>query len=226
MRVGGYMDKKNRCSIIFLVIFCCIVMAITEVIIEPTYLIKSIVKIIMFFIIPLSVFNILKIKVFDNFKLNKKEIIRLFGLGIFIYLIIMIAYFITKDIFDYTKLTNSLTVDQKVNSNYYLLVALYISFGNSLLEEFLFRLISFIKLSEFSSKKFSYVFSSCMFSIYHIAMIGKSFPIPLTIICLIGLIVGGVIFNYLDDKNKNIYNSWFIHMFCDFAIMTIWFINM
>ena len=34
----------------------------------------------------------------------------------------------------------------------------------------------------------------------------------------------GFIPNYIDEKNSNIYNSWIVHMFADFAIMTIWYI--
>ena len=39
-----------------------------------------------------------------------------------------------------------------------------------------------------------------------------------------GLIVGGCIFNYLNEKNDNIYPSWFVHMFANFAINTVGFI--
>ncbi len=216
----------KKISIIMLILLCCIIMAIIETIIEPTYFIKSFIKIIVFLLIPLLFMNIIKEKTFDkNYILNKKEIIRLLSLGIGIYLIIMIGYTITNNIFDYTSLVNSLSEDQKVNSNNFIWIALYISFGNSFLEEFLFRMLAFIKLSKFTTKKFSYIFSSFMFAIYHIAMIAKSFPFPLLLLSLIGLIAGGYIFNYLDDKNKNIYNSWIVHMFADFAIMTIWFIN-
>ena len=90
----------------------------------------------------------------------------------------------------------------------------------------MFRFVSFIKLSEYLSKKTAYIFSSVAFAVYHIAMIGPSFPLPLLILALFGLAVGGFIFDLVDDKNKNIYNSWIIHMFADFAIMTVWFINM
>jgi len=64
-----------------------------------------------------------------------------------------------------------------------------------------------------------------MFALYHVAMIGGSFPLPLLLLALVGLAIGGGIFDYVDDKSRNIYNSWIIHMFADFAIMTIWYIH-
>ncbi len=201
-------------------------MALFETVIEPAYLVKSAAKVMVFLLLPLITMKLLKIKVFDNnFALNKKDIIKLLLLGSLIYAAIIGTYFLTRNIFDYSSLVNSQMADQKVNKNNFIWVALYISFGNSFLEEFLFRFTAFLKLSEFISKKFAYIFSSVMFAVYHIAMIGKSFPLPLLILALIGLTAGGLIFDYVDDKNKNIYNSWVIHMFADLAIVTIWYIH-
>ena len=60
-----------------------------------------------------------------------------------------------------------------------------------------------------------------MFSIYHIGMLIGSFDWYVIILLLLGLIVGGCIFNYLNEKNDNIYVSWIVHMFINFAINTI-----
>ena len=38
---------------------------------------------------------------------------------------------------------------------------------------------------------------------------------------MFGLIAGGCIFDYLNEKNGNIYSSWFVHMFANFAINTV-----
>lgn len=219
-------SKKLSFEIIIFVIVSCIIMAIIETIIEPTYLIKSIMKIIFFFIIPIIFMKVKKISISNNkYILNKKNIIKLLLLGIGIYSIIMIGFALTKGIFDYTSLVNSLSTDQNVSSNNFLLVASYISFGNSLLEEFMFRNVSFLVLSKYTLKKYAYLFSSIMFSIYHVFMFTTSFPVPLIILSLIGLAIGGLIFNYVDDRDETMYNSWIIHMFADFAIMTIWYMH-
>lgn len=218
-------DKNEKIFIIVIVLLCSLLMGFIETVIEPTYFIKSLMKIILFLIFPLFVMKLLKIKVSSNNRLKKNEIIKLFVLGIFIYFVIMASYFITKNIFDYKELVLSLSSDQKVSSSNFIYIALYISFCNSFLEEFLFRFLAFIKLSKYIKKRYAYLFSSFMFAIYHIAMVGSSFPFPLLIISILGLAAGGYVFDYIDEKNDNIYNSWFVHMFADFAIMTIWFIN-
>lgn len=219
-------NKKEKLGIIIIVVVCCIIMALIETITEPAYWVKSAAKIAVFSVLPLIVMKLLQIKIFDgNLALNKKDVLRLLILGFAIYGVIIAAYFLTRSIFDYSKLVESLSADQNVDSKNFIWIALYISFGNSFLEEFLFRFIAFIKLSEFISKKFAYIFSSVLFAVYHIAMIGPSFPLPLLLLALFGLAVGGFIFDLVDSKSKNIYNSWIIHTFADFSIMTIWFMN-
>lgn len=218
--------SKKAIWLIIAVIISCIAMAVIETIIEPAYLVKSILKIIFFLFVPIGFIKLQKEKVFaDSFSLNKKSIIKLLGLGLVIYAVIMVVYLLTSGIFNYIDLVNSLSADQNVSQKSFIWVALYISFCNSLLEEFLFRYVAFIKLSEYTRKNIAYIFSSGMFALYHVAMIGGSFPFPLLLLALAGLAVGGAIFNYVDDKSRNIYNSWIIHMFADFAIMTIWYIH-
>ncbi len=222
------MNKNFKKSVwlIVSVIMICFVMAIIETIIEPPYFVKSALKIIFFLLIPIAFLKRKKEKLLaDAFALNKKKILNLLGLGALIYAVIMVAFFLTKGVFDYSSLVNSLSADQNVSQSSFIWVALYISFCNSLLEEFLFRFVAFIKLSEYATKKVSYIFSSIMFALYHIGMIGGSFPLPLLLLALVGLAAGGLIFDFVDDKNRNIYNSWIIHMFADFAIMTIWYIH-
>lgn len=218
--------KKEKYGIIIVTVICCVTMAFIETVIEPPYFVKSAAKIIVFLGLPLISMQLLHIKATDHaFALNKKAFIRLFWLGALIYFVIIGAYFLTGNLFDYAALVDSLSADQKVQSGQFLWVALYISFCNSFLEEFLFRFFSFLKLSQYMTKNAAYIFSSVLFAVYHIGMIGASFPLPLLILSLIGLTAGGWIFDYVDEKDGNIYHSWFIHMFADFAIMTIWYLQ-
>lgn len=209
-----------------LILVCCIVMAFVETVVEPVYAVKSAIKVVVFLGFPLIFGKITRIKLFDrSFALDRKSILKLLALGAFIYAIIFGGYALTKSIFDYSTLVASLSADQKVDSRSFIWVASYISFCNSFLEEFLFRFVSFLKLSQYTARKTAYAFSSVIFALYHVAMIGTSFPPLLLLLVLIGLTVGGYIFDYVDEKSKNIYNSWMIHMFADFAIMTIWYIH-
>ena len=74
---------------------------------------------------------------------------------------------------------SSLSENIGVKSSNFIFVAIYISFANSLLEEFFFRGFAFLKLKEVSSRKFAYIFSALAFSIYHLAMMIGWFDIVL-----------------------------------------------
>ena len=56
-------------------------------------------------------------------------------------------------------------------------------------------------------------------------MLKTSFPPLLLVLAVAGLAIGGLIFDYVDDKSGSLYNSWVVHMFADFAIMTIWYLH-
>ena len=215
----------KKMNIPMLVIIACIVMGIVDAIIQPGYIIKSLVKIIMFLLIPLLYSICTKDKSIKNlFRADKKGFLFAFVLGIIIYVIILGAYFAFRNIFDFSALTTSLNETTGVNKSNFLWVSIYISFINSFLEEFFFRGFAFITLKNTVSKKFAYIFSSTLFALYHIAMMIGWFGVPVVLISLLGLFAGGLIFNKFDDKNNNIILSWLVHMFANFSINTIGFI--
>lgn len=219
--------KSRAAGLIIVTVACCVVSAIAELLIEPPYLIKSAMKIAVFLGVPLIYSKIAGIRLFENFRnVEKKDIAKLLALGAAVYAVIFGVYLATRNVFDYAALVRSQAEDQKVGGGSFIPVALYISFGNSFLEEFLFRLAAFLKLSEHLNRKAAYIFSSVMFAAYHVAIIGATFPPALLAATLAALAVGGFIFDLVDAKRGNIYNSWIVHMFADFAIMTVWYINM
>ena len=215
--------KKKQISI--LVIIACIIMSVTDAVIQPGYVIKSVIKIVVFLLIPVC-FGLFY-KEIDIKKLitpDKKGIAMAFGVGVALYMAVLGAYFIFRNVFDFSGLTKSLGETTGVNKSNFLWVALYISFINSFLEEFFFRGFSFITLKKFSSGRFAYIFSSLTFAIYHVAMMIGWFDVPVILISLLGLFAGGIIFNKFDERNENIYLSWLVHMFANFATNTIGFI--
>ena len=215
----------KKLHIPILVIIACIVMGIVDAVIQPGYAIKSAIKIIMFLLIPIVYGLFLKeFNIKNLMKPDKKGLCIAICLGFVIYGVVLGAYWIFKDVFDFSALTGSLNETTGVNKSNFIWVAIYISFVNSLLEEFFFRGFSFITLKKLTSRRFAYVFSSMAFALYHIAMMIGWFGLPVILISLVGLFIGGMIFNRFDEKSENIYLSWLIHMFANFATNTIGFI--
>ncbi len=214
--------KKKRIYIIVSVILCTLIMSIVDGIIKPNYLIKSIIKITLFLIIPLAL-PIYRMEIKKLFKPTKQILLALI-FGVFVYGGIIGGYFLLREFIDFSTIANNLTTGAGVTAQNFVYVAIYISFVNSLLEEFFFRGFSFIMFSSMNSKKTAYIFSSLTFSLYHLGMTAGWFNIGLWILAIIGLFVGGCLFNLIDDKSKSIYPSWFVHMFANFAINTVGFI--
>lgn len=215
---------KKKCIIIAIVVVSCLIMGLIDAIVRPGYLVKSMVKLPLFLLIPIiySLFN----KSVNLKKLvtpSKKGIINALLVGVSVFVIILGGYFLLKDVFDFSKVTTALTGDVGVTANNFVWVAIYISFVNSFLEEFFFRGFSFITLKQETNRKFAYIFSSLAFALYHIAMMIGWFDWYMIALAIVGLIIGGMIFNYFNEKNENIYMSWLIHMFANFAINTIGF---
>lgn len=217
--------KNKSFQIILLVLIGTIIMTFVEGILQPIYLYKSLIKIIVFLSLILiycfinkdfSYFNIFKIK-------SKREFLNSIFLGIFIYIFIIASYFLTKDHIDFSEISSSLISKENISAKNFIFVAIYISFFNSLLEEMFFRGFAFIQLKKFSSLKFSYIFSSITFALYHVFIMGSWFSLPILLLLILALVIAGLIFNYF-DKNSIIYNSYIIHMAANFSINTIGFI--
>lgn len=218
-------DGKKIFEICGAVILFCIVMAIVDGVIRADYFVKSLIKLVLFLGFPAVYFLFnKKLKITNLFVTEKRGMKLAFVLGISVYAVILGGYLLLKDVFDFSAITGALTENIGVHSKNFVFVSIYISFVNSLLEEFFFRGFAFLTLKKVASRRFAYLFSAGIFSLYHIAMMTGWFSAEVFIIILAGLFVGGLIFNYLNEKSGTIYPSWLVHMFANFAINTVGFI--
>ena len=219
------MNKKI--SIMSSVFLFSIAITLIDAFVRPNYFLKIPIKILFFLALPILFF--LKNKdVLRDFKkifvFKKAGILKALLLGLGVYAVILGGYFLTRNIIDFSNVTSSLTEGMGITAENFIFVSLYISLMNSFLEEFFFRGFGFITLKKYTSRSVAYLFSSTLFAIYHIGMLVGMFNLGALALLLMGLIIGGCIFNYLNELNDNIYPSWFVHMFANFAINTVGFI--
>lgn len=218
------MKKKTAVFVILITLSVCGIMTVVDGIIQPGYAAKSAVKIGLFLLIPLGYALLDKgIDIKSIFKFNKRFFLYAFLLGVGLYAVILGAYFAVRPFYDFSVIAQSLSSTAGVTKENFIFVSLYISFINSLLEEFFFRGFVFVNLKKHSTRVLAYTVSSAAFSLYHVAMMVGWFNIGLFVLVLAALAAGGVIFNYLNEKHGNVYTSWFVHMFANFAINTIGF---
>ncbi len=217
------MNKKSVYIMASMLAFS-IMVNLLDAVFHPNYFVKVPIKIVFFLALPILFFAVNKTE-FSEFKklfvFKKRGILKSLLLGAAVYAVIMGAYFLLRNIIDFSRAAQSLTDGMGITAGNFIYVSLYISLMNSFLEEFFFRGYGFIALKKYTSRKFAYIFSSGVFALYHIGMLIGMFNLGALLLLLFGLIAGGCIFNYLNEKNGNIYSSWFVHMFANFAINTI-----
>ncbi len=216
-------DKK-KILILLLIVASILVIAYVDMIVRPSYFVKTMVKAPIFFLVPIIyMMTISKESPFKVLRANPKGLKVGLILGISIYFIVVGTYFVANNLIDLTSIRTSLENNLGINKSNFFVIALYVSIVNSFLEEWFFRGFAFNQLRK-KSRLQAYLISSLAFSIYHIAIMDGMFNIWMILLILVGLFVGGTIFNFLNEKNNNIYVSWFCHSFANFGMNTVGFL--
>ncbi len=219
------MKKRTAWLICLSAVLCCGIMLLVDGVWRPGYLLKSLVKLALFLLVPLAASGFApQLRLKELFRPQKKGLGLALLLGLGVYTLIVGGFFLLRGFVDFSGIAGNLQENAGVNRDNFLVVSLYISFVNSLLEEFFFRGFVFWGLKDSAGRSFAYLFSAAAFALYHTAMMAGWFAWWLFALALLGLVVGGMIFNRLNEKNGNIYTSWLMHMFCNFAINTVGFI--
>ena len=217
--------RESFIPVILLITAVCVIMALIDALLSPDYFVKSAIKLLLFLIVPIIVVRRNKeISLKGLLKIKRKKLILPILLGVGVYLFIMGAYFIIGPYFNFSNVTVALADNYGVKKEHFVPVALYISFANSLLEEFFFRGFEFLTLKKLVSRRFAYLFSAAAFSLYHIAIMSSWFNPFLFLLLIASLFVAGLFFDWLNEKSNTIYTSWLVHMCANFATNTVGFI--
>ena len=204
--------KRNAFRIIFAMVLVCAVMAIMESVVRPGYAAKSCVKVLLF---SAAVFGC-----------GVRGVLRRQGLGLglllggAIFAVILGAFFLCRPFIDLEAIAGGLLEKEGISRENFLWAALYISVVNSLLEELLFRGLGYLELRKFASEPFAMVFSAAAFAAYHVAILDGWLNWWVYGLCMLGLFLGGLIFNCL-DRRGGILPGWLAHAGANLAINTI-----
>ncbi|EYE88618.1 CAAX amino terminal protease [Fervidicella metallireducens AeB] len=203
----------------------CALLYFVEQIMMVDYLTKTLTKVLLFTLVPILYIKFIKKKSLREALNLKKMDINNFKLGLLFgvvsFLIVFGAFLILRNYIDLNSIASELQSKSKITPGNFIFVGLYITIGNSFLEEFFFRGYIFLNLYEQGYKKTAYVFSAVLFGLYHIAIFKTWFNIELILLALSGLIGVAIIFNWLNTKSNNFINSWIVHILADSAIILI-----
>ena len=106
----------------------------------------------------------------------------------------------------------------------FVLVAVFISLGNSTLEEYFWRWFAFGRLRRYWRPALAAVVTCTLFGLHHFVVLSKYFPdnwilaaLPLSF----GTVLGGLIWCYLYQRRGTLYAAWLSHFLIDVAVMAI-----
>ena len=218
------MNQKKK-YIILSSLIACMLLYFVEQVLVVSYVVKTIIKILFFIFIPYIYTKVIKkqhpSKAMNYKNIDKRHLKLGFLFGILSFLIILIAYYVLRNTINLQAILEELQSKSKITASSFTFVGLYITLGNSFLEEYFFRGFIFLNLYELNSKKCAYIYSSLLFGLYHIGIFKTWFNVGLVGLALIALISIGFVFNWLDTKSKNFINSWIVHILADSAIILI-----
>ncbi len=216
---------RRQWALMAFVLMACLLMALVDGLWKLDYWPKAGLKLLLFLLLPLCYSRFFgKLELKGLFTVKREELLPALGLGAGVYVLIVGGYFLLRGVFDFSRVTGALTADIGVDGGNFLWVALYISFVNSLLEEFFFRGFAFLGLRKLGAGKLAWGFSALCFALYHVAMMGGWFSPLLLGLLILGLFIGGLLFNALNVRSGSIYGSWLFHMFANFGINTVGFV--
>ena len=221
--------KINKNKIVFIIIsslLVCSAIASLDLIFHLSYVPKSAIKILLFtlpvFLYKLIFKNSYITRQVKNPEKKNLKISALIAVGVS--LVIIGAYFIFKDFISAENIRDNLAKRENIDTSNFLYVALHIAFINSLLEEIFFRAFIFYYLNKLNLRAFAYIYSSLLFSLYHVTTIAAWFDWWLNLIIIVALFVVGLIFDYFCEKANSFLAPWFLHIVANLSINGIaWF---
>ena len=204
---------KQKQQILCTIVLICLSMAFVEAVLQPGYAVKSAIKLLLFAAAVCALGDVRR-----WFRREGLGLGLLLGGGIFA--VILLAFLLFRPFLDLDAIAAGLLGKEGISRENFLCVALYISIFNSLLEELLFRGLGYLELRRHAPEGFAMVFSAAAFAAYHVAILDGWFTWWVYGLCMLGLFVGGLIFNYL-DRRGSLLPSWLAHAGANLAINTV-----
>ena len=200
----------------------CLMMAWVEGALRPVYPVKSALKIAVF----------LGGAALYAWAAGDREVLRPFRrpvgraarfaapLAAAVFLLLLGGYLLLAPWLDLSAIPENLAVKEGITKRTFPLAALYITFCNSLLEEYFFRGFAFLALYRTGRKKLAYSFSALAFALYHVSITSNWGSPVLILLMVAGLTAAGLLFNWL-DREGSILPSWLVHMGANLGTNTV-----
>ena len=189
----------------------CLMMAWVEAGLSPVYPVKSALKIVVFLGCA-GLYTLLSGDRMPFRVLRKAGAVRLAApLALGVLVLLLVGYALLSPWLDLSAIPENLALKEGITQKTFPLAALYITFCNSLLEEYFFRGFAFLTLYRLGYVRLAYVFSALAFALYHVSITSNWGSPVLILLMVAGLTAAGLLFNWR-DREGSLFPSWLVHM--------------
>lgn len=216
------MKNKNVLRITIFSLIACALHAAMLYTPFNAYVYTSAFKIVVFLLCPLVYCKVSKEGSFkellSRFSLKNAQNIKFaFLLGFAVFVFIVIAFVIAEPFMDRAMVVAALAENGITPRNAFF-VFVYIVVINAALEQFFFRGFVFLSLYRMGVKRYAHIYSALLFSFYHIPILYRAVSPGILLLCTVGLVAAGLIFNALALKFKSISGSLIVHISANLAL--------
>lgn len=216
--------KNNALAleIILISITACLLMIYIETGLQPSYGVKSAVKIGLFTgaILLSSKYFSLKL---PGWRPDKNHLKICAAIAALVFTVILTAYFLCGWLIDSEQIRMALLEKEHIQKDNFIFAALYISVCNSFIEEIFFRGFIFLGLYNLGYGKTAYLYSAAVFAVYHIGIISAWFSWYMYLAALAALFLSGILLDFFAQKGNSFLYSWIIHICANLGINAIGF---
>lgn len=139
--------------------------------------------------------------------------------GLVIFAAILGAYFLLGErLIDPARLQELAEKNDFASKQRYLLLALYLSFVNSITEEYVWRWFVFTKCEKIMNRMTAVFASGLFFTAHHVLALASFFDWGVTALASTGVFIGGVTWSWLYLKYRSIWPAWVSHMLADLGV--------
>ncbi|MCF8018022.1 MAG: CPBP family intramembrane metalloprotease [Vallitaleaceae bacterium] len=193
---------------------------IIEQILHAPYLIKTLIKLPLFLLLPMALYKY-DFKIKWSMRLHKSDIPLITFWSVLVFIVIMVTFYLIRPLIGIDDIISDISGRMAVSRNEIIFVGIYTIVVNAFIEELFFRGFIFQGLIKAGWHRLAYLFSSLVFALYHISNFRTWFDMWVMALALLGLFIGGLIFAYFVNRTKSFLASWLIHMSADIAIVWI-----
>ena len=213
---------KNILTILAYSLFSAAALFFVEQSVGVSYALKTALKICLFLVVPLA-YSRLRSGGFANplRGISLKSVLSGVFVGVASFLAVIVAYRLLSASIDLAGISTELEMKLGITALNFIFIGLYIMFVNSLLEEYFFRNIVLLGILREGRRLTAYLYSSILFSLYHMSIFMQWFEGKILFLSLFGLFVIGIIYSYMNEKSGHFVSSWIAHAIADMAIITI-----